>query len=315
VKSNRADMAPVCSPPGFILTHMMMRYRPAKIVLLALAILALCIGGYALYDRGRPAPVPMKQELYDGVTYRRVVRYLPRPMIAHILTVDTKTKGIEFLVTPPDSMGDLPLQARTTSQFLEEFGVQIAINGDNFKPWWSRSPADYYPHVGDPVAPTGFSASNGKVYWIGGIEEVGIRPTLYISRRNALSFNRRPHRVHSAISGHQMIVVKGQVAPDLESEQRDPRTALGTNRNGRYLYIVVIDGRQPFYSEGATLPEVAGLMIEQGAFIAMNMDGGGSSTLVIEGEDGEPEILNSPIDRYIPGMERPVANHLGIYVK
>jgi hypothetical protein len=47
----------------------------------------------------------------------------------------------------------------------------------------------------------------------------------------------------------------------------------------------------------------------------MSLDGGGSSTLVIEGEDGLPEILNSPIDSYIPGRERPVANHLGITVK
>ena len=47
----------------------------------------------------------------------------------------------------------------------------------------------------------------------------------------------------------------------------------------------------------------------------MNLDGGGSSTLVVEGPDGEPRVLNSPIDNYIPGRERPVANHLGILVR
>ena len=56
-------------------------------------------------------------------------------------------------------------------------------------------------------------------------------------------------------------------------------------------------------------------MIDQGAFAAMSLDGGGSSTLVIEGQDGKPRILNSPIDNYIPGRERPVGNHLGIYIK
>src|SRR6185503_10705257 len=94
----------------------------------ALVLMGLCIGGYQLYDRGRPAPVPMKQKLYEGVTYRRVVRLFPRPMIAHVLTIDTKEKGIEFLVTPPDSEGATPLKARTTSQFLEDFDLQIAIN-------------------------------------------------------------------------------------------------------------------------------------------------------------------------------------------
>jgi exopolysaccharide biosynthesis protein len=57
------------------------------------------------------------------------------------------------------------------------------------------------------------------------------------------------------------------------------------------------------------------LLIDQGAFMGMSLDGGGSSTMVIEGNGGEPMILNSPIDNYIPGRERPVGTHLGIYVK
>jgi exopolysaccharide biosynthesis protein len=236
-------------------------------------------------------------------------------MIAHVLEIDTKVKGIEFLVTPPDSEGETPLKARTTSQFLEEFGLQIAINGDKFYPWWSHSPADYYPHVGDPIAPVGFTASQGKVYWLGDIEEVGIEPTLYINRRNVLSFNNQPSRVHNAISGDRMIVLKGEIAPDLNDGELEPRTAIGINRNGRFLYLVVVDGRQPFYSAGATFRDLAELLIDQGAYAAMSLDGGGSSTMVVEGEDGQPKILNSPIDSYLPGRERPVGNHLGISVK
>jgi hypothetical protein len=279
-----------------------------------LVFLGLCIGGFLLYDRGRPAPVPMREKLYEGVTYRRVVRLFPRPMIAHILTVDTKVKGIEFLVTPPDSEGEMPLTARTTSQFLEDFGLQVAINGGGFSPWWSHSPADYYPHPGDPIAPSGFTASNGEVYWTTSTTE-GTPPALYISRRNVLSFNNKPNRIHSAISGDRMIVLKGEVAPDLHDQEVEPRTAVGINRNGRYLYLIVVDGRQPFYSEGATFPELAELFIEQGAFMAMSLDGGGSSTMVAQGEDGNPIIINSPIDHYSPGTERPVGTHLGIYVR
>ena len=37
------------------------------------------------------------------------------------------------------------------------------------------------------------------------------------------------------------------------------------------------------------------------------------TTMVIEGENGEPLILNSPVDQYVPGRERPVANHIGIF--
>jgi len=281
----------------------------------SLILLSLCIAGYLLYDRGRPAPIPVKQKLYEGVMYRRVVQFIPHPMIAHVIEIDTKGNEIELLITPPDSDGETPLNARTTSQFLDEFDVQIAINGDGFSPWWSRSPADYYPHVGDPVAPLGLSASKGEVYSTGTQTTMGIKPTLYVSRRNVLSFNNPPNNINSAISGDRMIVLKGDVAPDLDDGELEPRTAIGMNRNGRYLYLIVVDGRQPLYSSGATFAELAQILIEQGAYIAMSLDGGGSSTLVIEGEAGEPVILNSPIDNYIPGRERPVANHLGIYVK
>lgn len=286
-----------------------------RIIASTLIVLVLCIAGYMFYDRGRPAPIPISQNLYEGVTYHRLVRFIPHPLIAHVLEIDTKTKGIELLVTPPDSNGETPLNARTTSQFLDEFDVQIAINGDGFVPWWSRSPADYYPHSGDPVTPLGFTASKGDIYSLGIEMSIGVKPTLYVSRRNALSFNNPPGNIYNAISGDRMIVLKGQAVPNLDNEDIDPRTAIGMNRNGRYLYIIVVDGRQPFYSNGATLSELAQIFIDEGAYIAMNLDGGGSSTMVIEGENGQPVILNSPIDNYIPGRERPVANHLGIYIK
>lgn len=287
----------------------------ARLLIAIITVVVAFVGVYFVFlGRNRPAPISTKETLYEGVTYQRVVRYFPSPMIAHIIKIDTKTKGMQFLVTPADSKSETPLNARTTSQFLDEFGVQIAINGDGFSPWWSRSPADYYPHVGDPVAPLGFTASNGDDYWQGVALEEGKRPTLYISRRNAFSFNDKPNRVYSAISGDRMLVLQGQPVPDLNDSELNPRTATGLNKNGRYVYLIVVDGRQPFYSAGITFADLAQLLIDQGVYVAMSLDGGGSSTLVVEGENGEPVILNSPIDNYIPGRERPVANHIGVYV-
>src|SRR6185503_11652492 len=112
-------------------------------------------------------------------------------------------------------------------------------------------------------------------------------------------------------SGDRMLVLKGEMTPDLDDQELDPRTAVGINRNGRYLYLIVVDGRQPLYSEGATFAELANLLIDQGAFMGMSLDGGGSSTMVIEGGNDLPVILNSPIDNYIPGRERPAGTHLG----
>lgn len=273
--------------------------------------LSLCALGLSYYLRGRVLPVSANETLFPGVEYTRKVHLQPRPMVVHIVTIDMRTPGLRFLVTPPDDRGsDLPLRARTTSEFLEEFDVQIAINGDGFSPWWSRGPADFYPHSGDPVRPRGDTASRGKVYW----STIEPFPTLYINSRNRLSFD-PPAKPYNAISGEALLVTGGNLLPDLDASALHPRTAIGYSRNGRYLYLVVVDGRQPFYSEGMTLQELAELMRSLGAQYAMNLDGGGSSTLIVQSEDGGPRVLNSPIDNYIPGRERPVANHLGITVR
>lgn len=281
------------------------------VTLAAAAVAAVLLACATLYVRDRPLPVPVRQKLFPGVQYVRDVHVQPRPIITHVITIDMRTGGLRFLVTPPDERGsDLPLRARTTSDFLQEFKVQIAINGDGFSPWWSRSVADYYPHSGDPVRPRGDAASRGRVYW----SAPDPFPTLYINSRNKLSFD-APAKPYNAISGETLLVTGGQVIPDLDDEQLHPRSAVGFSKNGRYLYLVVVDGRQPLYSEGMTLAELAELMVSLGAQYAMNLDGGGSSTLVVEGSDGLPRVLNSPIDNYIPGRERPVANHLGIGVR
>ncbi len=288
-----------------------MKKKTIRISLLAIA-LVFCT--YFIFTLGRPAPVPVKRELFDGVTYHRVIRYLPHAMIAHVLVIDTKVKGMQFIVTPPqENVEGGAIEAQTTSQFLEKFDLQIAVNGDGFFPWWSHSPVDYYPHVGDPVTPNGVAASYGKVY-ADGLQDIRPEPTIYISRRGDISFNRAPNKIFDALSGDRMLILSGDVISDLNEKVLQPRTALGINQNGRWLYLIVVDGRQPFYSMGATYKELAELLKSFGAFNAMSLDGGGSSTMVIQGANGQPVILNSPIDNYIPGRERPVANHFGIYL-
>lgn len=84
--------------------------------------------------------------------------------------------------------------------------------------------------------------------------------------------------------------------------QRHPRAAMGLTDKGEVLWIA-IDGRQP-HSRGATLSELAALMIKLGATQAINLDGGGSTTLVVQNV-----VVNSPSD----GSERPVANLMLLY--
>ena len=72
------------------------------------------------------------------------------------------------------------------------------------------------------------------------------------------------------------------------SNRREPRTAIGQIGPKHYV-IIVADGRQDGYSKGMTLQELQQLFVDYGAVTAMNLDGGGSSELWLNGE-----ILNKP---------------------
>lgn len=83
---------------------------------------------------------------------------------------------------------------------------------------------------------------------------------------------------------------------------RHPRTAVGLDPMGERLWLVVVDGRQGEYSTGMSLPELAGLLEGLGVTEALNLDGGGSSTMIVGGES-----VSRPSD---PGGARPVVNAL-----
>lgn len=258
----------------------------------------------------RTRPAPLTETLFVGVTHVRAIRDTPRPEIIHVVTVDLDAPGIGFFVTPGDPTAELPLRARTVSDFLTEFHLQLAVNADFFSPWHSTNPLDYYPHRGDPVAVDGYACSAGVPY--GHIKNPSER-TLRFSRDEHPSFTLPIEEAWYAVSGESLID-NGEVkiASFHDVKKLHPRTAVGLNRLENKLIFVVIDGRQPGYSEGATLPELAAILREAGAWNALNLDGGGSTALVAEGEPGRAIQLDSPIHTRIPGRERPVANHLGL---
>jgi exopolysaccharide biosynthesis protein len=230
-----------------------------------------------------------------------------------VVTIDLRTRGLAFLVTPGEPNQRLPLRARTTSQFLREFNLQVAINGDYFAPWHSKGPWNYYPHVGDPVGVDGFAASRGVVY------SKGLRPgpTLYLSADNQASVGKAQGKIYNAISGNRTLLENGKprVAYSPASDRTDlhPRTALALSRDRQMLILIIVDGRQSGYSDGATMVELRDIAAQYGGYSAIALDGGGSATLVAQDKAGKPVVLNSPIDNRFPGRERPVANHLGVY--
>ena len=122
--------------------------------------------------------------------------------------------------------------------------------------------------------------------------------------------------VRNAVSGQPLLLTDGQLNNGLDSVELNPRTAVGIDRSGTRMIWLVVDGRQPRFSEGVTFRQLAELLQEFGAWDALALDGGGSSTLATRKANGEVKVLNCPIHgKHPPGVERPVANCLGVRVK
>jgi len=269
-----------------------------------------CAKSY-LVSLGLGRPTSIRQSLFPGITYLRRDITSPRPNVVHVMAIDLQTAKLEFLVTPSPNTSNV-LCSRVTSKFLEEFKLQVAINGGYYSYVDDTvNPVTYCPNGGIPVQVSDYAASRGKVY----SPKKTAQPTIYIRARNQVNINKADGAIFNAVSGDRVVVDKGVLVKNLAANAANPRTAVGLSKNARWLTLMVVDGRQAGYSEGVTFPELAELLISYGAYTGVNMDGGGSSTMVIKGFDGKARVLNSPIDMGKPGRERAVANHLGLLVK
>jgi len=241
--------------------------------------------------------------LFQGIEHVELRATQPRPMRGHALRVDLKAPGIEFLATP--SNGDRPAETDglRTSTFLAKYKCQAAINAAPFSPVANTD--------GEPQDVQGLHISRGER-----VSEPTNYPALLITKDNKASVASPPFQldgVFNAVAGFGLVLKGGQVLG--HDKPFHPRTAVGVSKDGRYLYLLVIDGRQQGTSEGASTAEVGKWLKLLGAWDGLNLDGGGTTTMVVEGADGKPLILNRPIHLNIPGCERPAASHLGIKAK
>ena len=116
--------------------------------------------------------------------------------------------------------------------------------------------------------------------------------------------------IQTAIGGGGRLLLEGQPVTDtgVTPTGRQPRTALGISQDKSKLILMVVDGRT--HSIGATVSELADLMLAHGAYSAMLLDGGGSTTMAIrDSETAKTEVINTVSD----GSQRKVMNALGVF--
>lgn len=266
-------------------------------------MLALMRGALALLvlagSTAAAAPVLATQsDPYPGIHVERWVDAAVPARIA-LVRIDLTSAEIGLYATKESDSGI------TTSGFAARLGVQVALNGDAF------AVAGYRPRglaIGDSTPWTN-TADTDQLPLLH-LRRVGERTVAAIVPPEiVLAPDDVPEGTQGLVSGRPLLVRAGQLATTFDCDdpltlacQRAPRSAVALSADGNTLWLAAVDGWQAG-SIGLTAAELAGFLQARGAAMAMALDGGSSSTLVIDGA-----LASSPSD----GIERTVANHLGV---
>ena len=256
--------------------------------------------------------------LHPGIQYAVLQYDTPRIMKAVIVKIDLKTPGLRFKVTPRAKEWGKPMKnepryvirtRRTTvRKFMEQAvsggdNMLIAINGAPWAPW--KSPWNH-PHA-DKM---GLLISDGVT--VSPLRSD--RPSFIVDKNGSCSFavlkdGADTSHIRQAISGFATVLQDGKLIVKDTPKNLAPRTGYGLSSDRRYLYFFVIDGRQPDYSMGCSVYEVGEFLRHFGASDALNMDGGGSTTIIFR-NNGKITKMN----HYRRGAERTVGASLGVII-
>ena len=256
-------------------------------------------------DISMPEIIPhYTKEIFDGVYYMAVKQ--PVDWLSyHVIYIDLTNPNLNFLVTPSDDNSSLELKSMTTTRFVRKYDLDLAINGDGWKPW-----KEYNSKTNYDIDITSYAMSNGNNY------SIGLKPyTIFIDEDNLVSIGTYLDHTQNAITGLGLLLENGEVTQYAQDDvDKHPRTAIGLDESENVMIWVVIDGRQPLLSNGATMKMTADIMKSLGAYTAVNMDGGGSSTMAVRTVI-RPMTVNSPCNIGTLDFQRSVGNHLGIVIK
>ncbi len=270
------------------------KYDPAGIVDLQTAITRA--------DRGLVLEGEENSVREDGFEYKTELYHSSQGEPIRVYTLVADMKRCRFVAGTPDGKTVFDGSTQTVmgeAQAAEARGERVlaAFNADFYDMFNTQRPSGLCVTRGIAVA----NPNSKRPYF--GLTKEG---KTVISTPGQIP----AEELSEAVSGMQLLVVDGKIndtAP-LEpfGEVAHPRTAVGIRENGDAVFVVV-DGRRPEWSNGASLTELAGLMLERGTVTALNLDGGGSSTFIVK-QNQELRMLNHPADKFKPqeALIRPI---------
>lgn len=181
-------------------------------------------------------------------------------------------------------------------------GLELILEREGDGPWLPLRAGGHYQARIAAIRTEGNTSLRPDIMVLSiGAELAQKVPTLTVGTAMSLRLGTAPNLtgITTALGGGPILLHEGKTSNWEHRPQRHPRTAIGWNRES--LFLVVVDGRQKGLSMGMNYTELSSLMRRLGCTEAMNLDGGGSSTLWLGGE-----VMNSPSD----GRPRRVANSL-----
>lgn len=234
----------------------------------------------------------------------------PRPLKTHFLMVDLSSKDLEVIAIPGDDPdGDGPAESQLTPPItlFKKYNAVAAVNANAFVSINEDKTSNPFYYEGQPVDIHGMVVSRGDI-----ISPVDNKRTSFWLDRDQKPHIGAPKRgvsVTEAVADwFTPLIVNSKIIPDGSESAIHPRTALGFDDSGKWLLLAVIDGRQPGYSEGLTLYELAKLMEDKGCTQSINLDGGGSSIMLIREQNNKVKLFNRPSG----GGQRPIPVMLGV---
>lgn len=270
-----------------------------------------------------------EQEIRPGIRFAAFTREQPRLMNAFLIRVDLHAEGIRFTGTGRDKDWGKPMpdvtnrvmtirtRRQRTADFMREQrcpvaeggkgrDLVVAVNTEPWEPWeepFTHVYADPYSPLitdGEVVSASGTGGTAVFVVYTNGVADITSRITAEQSAG-----------IWCAHTGFNIIMRDGEDITKPGLGALAPRTAFGLSKDRRWLYLLAVDGRQPDYSLGADMHDLVDFLLEAGAWDAMNMDGGGSTTLVYwDAAADRPVVCNRQTES---GYTRPVGANMGIY--
>lgn len=297
-----------------------------KMTMIRIALAAAALAGGMCRANWREDMWTRPVALREGVSVKALALEEPRLMKAYIARVDLSTPGIGFTATDRaenwgETMPDytnrtvlIDTKRETTAAFMarrraQGLDVELAVNTAPWGPWVPPFTHTYGSFRGWNVS-GGVELSHGKNPKKGAFivvrkdGRVDATPRVPVAETNSVAI---------AMCGFGMIMTNGVPTFSVahpRPAQLAPRTALGVTADRKTLVVLVVDGRQPGYSLGADIEDLYNILRKEGVTDAVNMDGGGSSSLVVyDRAAGRPLMIN----HQPRGTERKNALNFGIF--